>query len=58
MKASEQKTLSYLKKHNKYQKKEWDLVSVKLKILHFVLPEFKIRTLISTKKSCGKLLFQ
>jgi hypothetical protein len=33
MKASEQKTLSYLKKHNKYQKKEWDLVSVKSKIL-------------------------
>jgi hypothetical protein len=28
------------------------------KILHVTLPEFKIRTLILTKKPCGKLLFQ
>lgn len=36
------------------KKKEWDLVSVKSKILHVPLPEFKIRTLILTKKFLWK----
>lgn len=36
------------------KKKEWDLVSVKSKILHISLPEFKIRTLILTKKFLWK----